>query len=145
MPLAIDDMTTAEKATAGGLTIAGGLFIAGARAWFARSDAASKLAGVTIGVLGEKNGEGNIISAADAGAKCNVALGAWETSRTDATAIATKLLDEQKSETSKAKDEATDQKQKANDAKKQLNDVKSLCNEPGSGCGNAVMDRLKAL
>ena len=106
-PLAKSDQPDfGGKVFAASMTAAGVALVVVSRAFFNRSDAASKLASVTASVLGEsESGEGGakplLISDGAAGAKCNVALGAWEASRADATAIATTLLDKQKADDAK--------------------------------------------
>lgn len=107
-PLAKSDPPYFEgKVFAASMTAGGLVLIAVSRAFFNRSDASSKLASITAGVLGESaapDDKGKVtgrISDGDAGAKCNTALGAWESSRSDASAIATALLDKEKSDNAK--------------------------------------------
>lgn len=97
------------------LVAGGGILIALGQAILNRSDAASKLAGATASILGETQtlsetqttgAKREIIIARDAGAKCSIALGAWESSRADATAIASTLLEAEKKEGSDAKAKA---------------------------------------
>jgi hypothetical protein len=104
------------------LIAGGGILIALGQAILNRSDAASKLAGATASNLGETQTTGEkreIIPATDAGAKCSIALGAWESSRADATAIASTLLEAEKKEGSDAKAKAFDAQGKADAAKVQ--------------------------
>jgi len=109
-PLTFSNKVVSASLTAGGLAL-----IAASRAWFNRSDAASRLAGATAAVLGERDGAGKdasatIISEQVAGSKCNVALGAWESSRSDSSAIATALLDKQKTDSAKDDDKTKNAK-----------------------------------
>jgi hypothetical protein len=102
-PLA-GDLSPREKIVAGSLTAAGALLFAVGQAWIKRSDAASTLAGETASILGEgsaddSKAEQTVVK------KCNVALGAWERSRTDASGVTTTLLQKQKEETAAARSE----------------------------------------
>lgn len=110
-----------------------------------RSDAASKLAGETVSVLGEsedKNGTQVRITADEAAAKCSKALGAWESARADATARATKLLEEKKADAKEAEAKATDANTKANKATKNLEQVRALLKKCGPGLKCSDQDML---
>lgn len=120
------------------------LFLIG-QAVLKRSDAASKLAGETVSVIGERVDSGGKkvpISADEAGAKCSVALGAWETSRSDATALAGKLLANEKAEKKEADNKAadadakkSDAEAKTKDAEKKQKDLKNEVQELLRTCG----------
>jgi hypothetical protein len=89
-----------EKLVAGSLVAGGVLLLTAAQAFFKRSDAASTFAGEAASVAGERDG-GKPIADDLMAAKCNAALGAWERSRTDSSAVAAALLQDQKTATAK--------------------------------------------
>ena len=95
-------LTNHEKIVAGSLTAGGALLVAIGQAWFKRSDAASTLASETASILGERDSDRPIAEEMMV-SKCNTALGAWEKSRADATALAATLLQQQKNDTKAAK------------------------------------------
>ena len=72
------------------------------------SDATSKLSGVAAEVLGTthlaKDKLTTLLTEDAAGYRCNLAMGAWETSRSDSTTFAFKLLDAEKHATDKSDD-----------------------------------------
>lgn len=104
VPLAsTNGLSWGEKVASATLMASAGAMIIGAKALFQRSDAASMLAGEAASVLGAKNGDGpsaGFISHEEAGARCNLAISAWEKSRQDANALASTLLDQQRSKQS---------------------------------------------
>lgn len=95
-------LTRSEKIVAGSLAVAGALLVTVGQAWFKRSDAASTLAGEAAAILGNSDAEG---ASRESGVvqKCNIALGAWERSRTDASELSTHLLQDEKKEAEVAK------------------------------------------
>lgn len=88
--------------SAAAIAVGATLFILG-RALLARSDAASKLSGETASILGARNPDDTgPLDHVAAGQQCSLALAAWETSRADATALASELLSNQKARTEAA-------------------------------------------
>jgi len=98
-------LSRSEKIVAGSLVAGGALLFAIGQAWIKRSDAASTLAGETAALLDNAKPDDTHSEAITVG-KCNAALGAWERSRTDGTAVAASLLQDQKAETKAAEDKA---------------------------------------
>jgi hypothetical protein len=87
------DLSRAQKLTAASMVAGGVILFSIGRALLNRSDASSTPASATTAALGEwkaGNTDTEVI------AKCNIALAAWENSRTDATALATSLLEKEK-------------------------------------------------
>ncbi len=80
-----------EKIVAASLTASTVAFLAIARAFFHRSDAASHLAAATTQAISDSPGDDDQMARS-----CNGALAAWERSRADATKIAESILDDQK-------------------------------------------------
>jgi len=103
------ELTRRERIVSASLIGGGAILVAIGQAWFKRSDAASILAGATAGALGDAKGQAPGEGSADPTShersvvsKCNLALSAWESSRTDATAVANSLLNRQESDEKKA-------------------------------------------
>jgi hypothetical protein len=123
IPLAVDNdggLSTREKIAAASFTAGGVALVTLARALFARSDAASKLAGEAALAISEESQEIKI------GQRCNRALAAWETSRADASEMANTILQQARKDTGEAKIEAKEQRQQKEDARKELNVERGL-------------------
>jgi hypothetical protein len=131
-----DELQFKHKMGVAGL-MAGGivLYIIG-EAFLKRSDAASKLASEVNNILGERvedpaTKKRGPIARDEAAAKCTVALGAWEASRADATALASKLREKDRAEKEAAQQEAATEKKKSTDLKKMIQTcVPPACNAP---------------
>lgn len=83
-------LSTEQKVATLSLVAVAAAFGVVSKAYLARSDSASALSGATASVLGEMK-DGARIDPHLARAKCNVAYGAWQQSRTDASTFATLL------------------------------------------------------
>lgn len=147
IPLTNDgELTRNEKRAAASLTATGVVLALISRAWFKRADAASKLASETSAILGgfkevsEVQNPSAPIAAPTAAAtlatsRCNTALAAWESARTDVTAVANSLLEQKRAEQAKAEQ----------DTKKQIVDeLGSLLEQACPDAGDCP-DQVKAL
>jgi hypothetical protein len=86
-----------EKMAAASLVAAGALLLKVSQAWIHRSDAASTLASETSAIVGTRDGD-QPLTGEQLAAKCNTARSAWDKSSTDATAVVSTLLQDQKKE-----------------------------------------------
>jgi len=141
IPLAVDgELSSAQKATAVSLTLGGGLLALAARAMFHRSDAASTLASSSASILAERE-DGMSLTSSQLSSKCNRALAAWEKSRTDATAVASSLLEKEKAEKAE-EDSAAGKSDAADKGKLELlgNLLAKLC--PAGKCSEDVIKSI---